>query len=61
MLFHPKRNEAFKVYADADFTSNWLKEYGEFDPAMAKSNPGWVISQVSNSMGFQDAITDCPQ
>ena len=26
MLFHPKKNEVFKVYADADFAGNWLKE-----------------------------------
>ena len=27
MLFYSKRSETFKVYADADFASNWLKEY----------------------------------
>ena len=45
--FHPKKNEAFKVYADANFAGNWFKEYAEFDPAAAKSRSGWVITYAN--------------
>ena len=47
MLFCPKKNEALKLYAYADFAGNWLKEYTEFDPATAKSRSGWVITFVN--------------
>ena len=47
MLFHPKKNEAFKVYADSDFSGDWLKEYAEFDPATAKSRLGWIITYAN--------------
>ena len=32
---------------DANFASNWLKEYVKFDPAMAKSRSGWVITYAN--------------
>ena len=40
MLFHSKKNEPFRAYADANFAGNWLKEYAEFNPATAKSRSG---------------------
>ena len=47
MLFHSKENEAFRVYADADFAGNWLKEYAKFDLTMAKSISGWFITYAN--------------
>ena len=47
MLFHPKMNEAFKVYADADFSDNCLKEYAEYDQATTKSRLGWIITYAN--------------
>lgn len=40
---HPRRNQGFECYADADFSGNWMKEYAQFDPTTAKSRSGWVI------------------
>ena len=37
ITLHPKHDEGFRGYADADFVYNWLKEYVEFDPTTAKS------------------------
>ena len=44
MLFHPKKNNAFKVHADANFSGDWLKGYVEFDHGAAKSRVGWIIT-----------------
>ena len=45
MLFYHKKNEAFKVYADADCSgNNWLKKYAECDPAIVKFRLGWILN-----------------
>ena len=51
MLFHPKKIEAFKVYVDANFAGNWLKEYAEFDHAMTISRSGLVMTQLVQYCG----------
>ena len=47
ITLHPKHDEGFRGYADADFVYNWLKEYVEFDPTTAKSRSGWVITYAN--------------
>ena len=37
IIFHPNKKDAFKVYADAGFLGNWIKNYAELDPATAES------------------------
>ena len=37
ITLHPKQDQGFRLYADAVFSGNWLKEYAEFDLATAKS------------------------
>ena len=50
MMFCPEENEALNVYADADFTSNWLNVHAEFDPAMAKSRSCLIITYANGPM-----------
>ena len=38
ITLHPKQDQGFKVYADADFAGNWLKEYAKFDPTTASQD-----------------------
>ena len=35
------------MYADADFSGNWLKDYAEFDLTTVKSRSGWVITYTN--------------
>ena len=44
---HPNQDQVFRVYADADLSGNWLKEYAEFDLTTAKYIFGWVITDAN--------------
>ena len=38
ITLNPNKKEAFEVYADADFSGNWIKNYAELHLANAKSH-----------------------
>ena len=44
ITLHSNQDQGFRVYADADFAGNWLKEYAKFDLTTAKSRLGWLIT-----------------
>ena len=50
ITLHPKQDQGFRVYADADFADNQLNKYAEFDPTTAKSRLGWVITYANCSI-----------
>jgi hypothetical protein len=43
----PIKNQGFRVYADADFSGNWIKNYPAIDPSTAKSRSGWIITYAN--------------
>ena len=47
ITLHPKQDQGFRVYGDADFGGNWLKEYAEFDLITAKSRSGGFITYAN--------------
>jgi len=41
--FKPSHGKGFECYCDADFSSNWNKEYTHKDHSTAKSRSGWIV------------------
>jgi hypothetical protein len=41
--FKPDASKGFHCYCDAQFASNWNKEFAETDPSTAKSRSGWMV------------------
>lgn len=45
IYIHPK-DSSFKVWADADFSGNWMPDEGEWNPDTARSRTGFFISYL---------------
>lgn len=43
IIINPRLTNSFEVWADADWSGNWIKETAEYDPSTAKSRTGYTI------------------
>ena len=40
IIINPHKDKSFEVWADADYSGNWMKKTSELDLNTAKSRPG---------------------
>ena len=41
--FRPDKTKSYDVYAEADFSGNYKKEFAHIDPPTVKSRSSWII------------------
>ena len=55
---HPQFVKGFIMYANADFSSSWLKEYAKFDPITARSKSCNVTTFANSPF---NGLSSCKQ
>ena len=64
-IYMKPTSDEFEVWADADFSGNWLKEEAEFDSNTARSRSGFIVSYLGcpimwkSQLQTQIALSSC--
>ena len=65
LILDPNATESLTVWADADFSGNWIRKTAEVDPSTAKSRSGYLIMLAScpvvwsSKLQTQIALSSC--
>lgn len=65
IIIDPKMTNSFEVWADADWSGNWIRDTAEYDASTAKSRSGYVIMLAgcpiiwASKLQTQIALSSC--